>query len=63
MIAFKNEATQSAFELYYDLDLMTIINAMLKGEMSPSEAQIEMMKRSDAWLYEHERELIYDQYQ
>ena len=63
MIAFKNETTQSAFELYYDLDLMNIIRDLSQKKISPKEAQLEMMKRADAWLYEHERELIYDQYQ
>lgn len=63
MIAFKNKNTQAAFELYFELDIMSVMTDLYQQNISPREAQLELISRADAWLYEHEKEIVYDQYQ
>lgn len=54
LIAFKNEPTQSAFSLYYEIEIMDVIQALWNGDISPYQAQIEICMRADTWLYNHE---------
>lgn len=53
VIAFSQKNTLSAFNLYYELPLMPLLQRMWNGELSPEETQIQVAMASDAWLFSH----------
>lgn len=60
IIAFENDLTQSAFSLYYEIEIMPIIRRLWDQEITAEEAQIEICMKSDEWLYQHELKISYD---
>lgn len=53
LIAFEERSTLPAFSLFYQINLMPILQQLWDHQLTPQEAQIQIMMASDAWLFEH----------
>lgn len=54
LIAFENNVALSAFNLYFEIELMPKIQALWNGELSVEETRNQIAMASDAWLYQHQ---------
>lgn len=53
LIAFEERTSLPAFTLFYQIELMPILQNLWDHNLTPQEAQIQIMMASDAWLFEH----------
>lgn len=55
LIAIQDYPQHLAFALYYDIDVMEVVQRLWNKELSPLEAQIELAMLSDHWVNAHSK--------
>ena len=55
LIAIQDYPQHLAFALYYDIDVMEVVQRLWNKELSPSETQIELALLSDQWVNAHSK--------
>jgi hypothetical protein len=58
LIALESSPTTIAFRLYFDIDLMSTLQSLWRGEISYQQAYVQIAMASDAWLNEYAPWLI-----